>query len=99
MVFVLAGVALWFGPWRATAHAEGGVDVAVVCRAAPVDLYLYGSHPFDDGGPEAPISSDACRTSAWWRTVLGTVLLGVGIGSGTRERTAARVARMHAARA
>jgi hypothetical protein len=68
-----------------------------VCAAAPVDLVMYG--PGSAGAGDAPLSSDACRTSAWWRTMLGTALLGVGIGSGNRDRTAARVARMHAARA
>lgn len=95
-MLVVAGLALWFGPWRATSHADGGASVEVVCAAAPVDLVMYG--PGSAGGGEAPLSSQACRTSAWWRTMLGTAALGIGLGSATRDRTAARVARMHAAR-
>jgi hypothetical protein len=105
VMFVLAGLALWFGPWRATAHAHGGASVEVVCEAAPVDLFLHGSDPlgseqwFGGDAPATPISSQACRTSAWWRTLLGTAMLGLGLGSATRDRTAARVARLQAARA
>lgn len=96
VMLVVAGLALWFGPWRATAQLDDGAGVEVVCAAAPVDLVMYG--PGSAGTDDAPLSSDACRTSAWWRTMLGTAALGVGLGSATRDRTAARVARMQAAR-
>lgn len=104
VILVIGALALWFGPWRATATAEGGASVQVVCEAAPVDLFLYGSDPlgsqqwFGGDAHQVPLPSEACRTSAWWRTLLGTALMGLGIGSATRDRTAARVARLQAAR-
>ena len=102
---VIAGLWLWFGPWQATMAGDGSgnmpASMTVSCAAAPVDLVLYGNDPLGlnpklgaGDGVVAPPTSDACRTSAWWRTLTGVLALGVGLGLLTRDRTQARLARL-----
>lgn len=102
ILLLVTGMWLWFGPWQATlapADPAGG-SVQVACAWAPVDLMLYGSDPlgsdawFGDGNTTAaPAASAACRTSAWWRTILGVLALGIGLGTATRRRMQAYLAR------
>jgi hypothetical protein len=105
IVLVIAGLWLWFGPWQATMAGDGSgntpASMRVACAAAPVDLVLYGNDPLGlnprlgaGDGVAAPPAGDACRTSAWWRTLTGVLLLGIGVGLFTRDRTRARLARL-----
>lgn len=104
IVFVILGLWLWFGSWHASMPGGAGgnspATVEVACAPAPVDLVLYGNDPLGlnprlgaGSGVVAPAASDACRTSAWWRTLTGVLALGIGIGAATRDRTQARLAR------
>lgn len=99
----MAGLATWFMPWTATASADGFMPIEVSCPAAPVDLMVYGSSGTSTGWSMVTPSGDtitaagndgACRTSAWWRTMLGTVLLAVGLGRATRVRREDRPRRL-----
>lgn len=105
ILLVIAGLWLWFGPWQATMAGDGSgnmpASTTVSCAAAPVDLVLYGNDPLGlnpklgaGDGVVAPPASDACRASAWWRTLTGVLALGVGLGLLTRDRTQARLARL-----
>ena len=77
--------------------ASQTASIEVSCAPAPVDLLLYGNDPLAlnprlgaGTGVVAPPASDACRASAWWRTLLGASALGVGVGRLTRDRHRAR---------
>ena len=93
---VMAGLIAWFMPWTATASADGYVPVQVSCPAAPIDLMVYGSGSgasvdwstvTNTGETITAAGHDGvCRTSAWWRTMLGTVLVAVGLGRANRVR-------------
>ena len=91
----LAGLALWFMPWTATATTDGFMPIEVSCPAAPIDLMVYGESGTSTGWSMVTPSGDtvtaagdagACHTSAWWRTMVGTVLLAMGLGHATRIR-------------
>jgi hypothetical protein len=91
----MAGLAAWFMPWTATASADGYMPIEVSCPAAPIDLMRYSGSGMSTGWSMVTPSGDtitaagndgACHTSAWWRTMLGTVLLAVGLGRATRVR-------------
>ena len=106
ILFLVTGAWLWFGPWQVTLAAADPAagSVQVACAWAPVDLMLYGSDPlgsdawFGEGSAmTTPAASDACRTSAWWRTILGVLALGIGLGTATRGRMQAYLDRADAA--
>ena len=91
----MAGLATWFMPWTATASVDGFMPIEVSCPAAPVDLIVYGGSGTSLGWSMVTASGDtvtaaghegACHASAWWPTMVGTVLLAVGLGRATRVR-------------
>jgi hypothetical protein len=101
---VMAGLVAWFMPWTATASADGYVPVRVSCPVAPVDLMVYGSGSgaladwstvTNSGETITAAGADgACRGSAWWRTMLGTVLIAIGLGRANRVRLTVRPHRL-----
>lgn len=91
MWLIVAGVAAWYMPWTATASAPGTLDFEVDCPAAPVDLLVNSqiegwANDTTSNDIAAASAAGVCRTSAWWRTMLGTVLVAVGLGRATRGK-------------